>query len=87
MDKQKFRRDLIQAVAEGIAYRFDFKKKQEGWSMRDIGVYGVSATDIVDEYVLPLLYKEFPGLEGLDKDSYKSKIQSESRGRVQRKGG
>jgi hypothetical protein len=51
----EFKKNLINELAKGIAYRFDHKKKQDLWTTVDVGVYGIAAMDIVDEYLLPII--------------------------------
>jgi hypothetical protein len=61
---KKFKRELINALAQGIAYRYDFKKKQDKWSMAEIGKYGMSALDIVEEYLEPIIERHFSNSKG-----------------------
>jgi len=61
---KKFKRELIDALAQGIAYRYDFKKKQDKWSMAEIGKYGMSALDIIEEYLEPIIERHFSNSKG-----------------------
>ena len=60
---KKFKKEMYDALANGLAYRFDHKKKQDRWSTRDVGVYGMASIDIFDEYLLPVIQRHLSTLQ------------------------
>ena len=72
---EKIKRELYDALAKGIAYRFDHKKKEDKWSMRDIGVYGASSIDIVNEYIYPIFEKAITLAKEAERDKINNRLE------------